>query len=185
MKTALIKLTSAAPLTQSRKHDAPKLEKELADAYEQRTWKNKAHINEEGRVEIPAFAIKCAVVAAAKYAGDQIPGKGKSTWTKKFQCGILIPANAVTDKTKDDITPITINANADGVRGSGKRVFRTFPQLLKWTARLEVMVFDEIITRDILERYFTAAGQYIGVGQYRPESGGTNGRFSVEVLEFK
>lgn len=185
MKTALLKLTSAAPLTQSRKHDVPKLEKELPDAYEQRTWRNKAHVNDDGQVEIPAFALKCSVVAAAKYAGEQIPGKGKSTWTKKFQCGILIPENAVTDCTADDITPITINANSDGVRGSGKRVFRTFPQLRKWTATVPVMVLDEIITKDILEKYFTAAGQFVGVGQYRPENGGTNGRFSVEVLEFK
>lgn len=184
MKTAVIKLTSAAPLTQSRKHDAPKLEKELADAYEQRTWKNKAHVNDDGRVEIPAFAIKCAVVAAAKYAGDQIPGKGKATWTKKFQCGILIPENAVTDCTVDDITPVTINANPDGVRGSGKRVFRTFPQLRKWSATLTVLVLDEIITRGVLEKYFTAAGQFVGVGQYRPENGGTNGRFIAEVVSF-
>lgn len=185
MKTAILKLTSAAPLTQSRKHDAPKLEKELADAYEQRTWKNKAHVGESGHIEIPAFAIKCAVVAAAKYAGDQIPGKGKSTWTKKFQCGILIPENAVTNCTVEDVKPITINANADGVRGSGKRVSRTFPQLLKWTATLQVLVFDEIITKEVLEKYVTAAGQFIGVGQYRPENGGTNGRFRAEVIEFK
>jgi len=185
MKTALIKLTSAAPLTQSRKHDEPELEKELKDAYEKRTWKSKAHVNADGVVEIPAFALKCAVVAAAKYAGDQIPGKGKSTWTKKFQCGILIPENALTDRKADDITPITINANSDGVRGSGKRVFRTFPQLLKWNATVQVIVLDEIITKDVLEKYFTAAGQFVGVGQYRPENGGTNGRFSATVLEFK
>lgn len=184
MKTATIKITSASPLTQSRKHDAPKLEKELADAYEQRTWKMKAHVNTEGQVEIPAFSIKCAVTAAAKYMGDQIPGKGKSTWTKKFQCGLLIPANPVTDKTAADITPVTINANSDGVRGSGKRVFRTFPQLLKWSATFDVLICDEIITREVLERYLTAAGQFIGIGQYRPENGGTNGRFSVEIVRF-
>lgn len=184
MKTARIKLTSASPLTQSRKHDSPKLEKELADAYEQRTWKNKAHVGTDGRIRIPAFALKCAVVAAAKHSGDQIPGKGKSTWTKKFQCGLLILDDAVTDKTAEDITPVTINANADGVRGSGKRVFRTFPQLREWSAEFEVLVGDEIITRDILTHYFTEAGKFIGIGQYRPENGGTNGRFYVEVLSF-
>lgn len=184
MKTAILKLTSASPITQSRKHDAPKLEKELPDAYEQRTWRNKAHVNLEGRVEIPAFALKCAITAAAKYSGDQIPGKGKSTWTKKFQCGIIIPENAVTDCKVSDITPVTINANSDGVRGSGKRVFRTFPQLLRWSATITIFVCDEIITKEVLEKYFTAAGQFIGVGQYRPENGGTNGRFKVEIVSF-
>jgi len=180
-----VKLTSAAPLTQSRKHNEPKLDKELADAYEKRTWRNKAHVGESGFIEIPGFALKCAVVAAAKYAGDQIPGKGKNTWTKKFQCGLIIPENAVTDCKPSAITPIEINANVDGVRGSGKKVTRTFPQLLKWTATVPVLVVDEILTKEVLTTYLTAAGQFIGVGQYRPENGGNNGRFSVDIVEFK
>jgi hypothetical protein len=185
MKTAIIELTSAAPMTQSRKHDAPKLERELADAYEQRTWREKAHVDSEGRITIPAFAIKCALVAAAKYSGDQIPGKGKSTWTKKLQSGVIFPEDALTNRTRDDVKPTTINANADGVRGSGKRVTRTFPTIHEWKAQISAIVVDEIITRDVLERYLTMAGQFIGVGQYRPENGGVNGRFSVKVISFE
>jgi hypothetical protein len=185
MKTAIVRIESAAPLTQSRKHDLPKLEREAADAYEQRTWKDKAHVNSDGKIEIPAFALKCALVSAARYSGDQIPGKGKSTWTKKLQSGVIIPENAVTNCTVDSITPITINANSDGVRGSGKRVFRTFPQLLKWSAEFTVIVCDELVTEPVLQKYFTYAGQFIGIGQYRPENGGTNGRFSAKVVSFK
>lgn len=185
MKTATIELTSAAPMTQSRKHNVPKLERELSDAYESRTWKEKAHLNEGGFITIPAFALKCSLTAAAKYSGEQIPGKGKSTWTKKFQSGVIIPEDAITDCTTADIKPTTINANADGVRGSGKRVERTFPTVHKWKAKLTVFIADEIITREILERFFTMAGQFVGVGQYRPENGGVNGRFSVKVLSFE
>jgi hypothetical protein len=185
MKTAVLKLTSVSPLTQSRKHNEPKLEKELDAAWDERTWKKKAHIDEKGRITIPAFAIKCAVVAAAKYSGDQIPGKGKSTWTKKFQCGLIIPEDAVTNRTEKDLQKIIINANADGVRGSGKRVERRFPQLTSWEANVSMLIGDEIITKQVLLNYFKQAGQFIGVGQYRPENGGTNGRFSVELVSYE
>ena len=185
MKTAVLKLISASPMTQSRKHNEPKLDKELDNAWDERNWKRKAHVNKDGRVLIPGFAIKCAVVAAAKYSGDQIPGKGKSTWTKKFQCGLIIPDDAITNRTEKDLQKIVINANADGIRGSGKRVERRFPQLVSWEAEISMIIGDEILTKDVLLTYFKQAGQFIGVGQYRPENGGNNGRFTVELVSYK
>ena len=187
MKTALLKIVSepGSPLTQSRKHSEPKLERELPDAYDERTWKLHAHVDEKGRIRIPAFALKCSLVAAAKYSGDQIPGKGKSTWTKKFQCGVIIPEDAITNRTQSDLRKITISANSDGVRGSGTRVDRRFPQLISWEATVKVIIGDEIITKERLLQYFSLAGNLIGIGQYRPENGGTNGRFTVEVISYQ
>jgi hypothetical protein len=185
MKTAIIALSSCSAMTQSRKHDTPKTsDREGAADYEARTWINKAHFTADDRVFIPAFALKCSTVAAARYTGDTIPGKGKSTWTKKLQSGLLIPDDAVTNRKRADIVAVTINANADGVRGSGKRVSRTFPTLTQWEAKVTVYVLDDIITKDVLQKYFTYAGQFIGVGQYRPENGGTNGRFKATVESF-
>lgn len=185
MKLATVKLTSASPMSQSRKHDTAKLDKELADAYEARTWIEKAHIDESGRVFIPAFALKMALTNAAKHSGEQIPGKGKSTWTKKFMSGLLMTENPVTNKTQADIVRTTINANADGVRGSGKRVTRHFPTLHKWEATATFYILDDIITQDVFMRFIQAAGMFIGVGQYRPENGGLNGRFSAELVSWK
>jgi len=185
MKTATVKLTSASPLTQSRKHDSPKLPKELPDAYEHRTWKNKAHIGKNGRVTLPAFGLKMALVDAAKYSGDQIPGKGKSTWTKKFMSGVLLLDNPETNRTADDLIPVGINANSDGVRGSGKRVHRIMPTLDEWQATAMFHIVDDIITEDVFLRYLTMAGQFIGIGQYRVQNGGMNGRFSAEIINWQ
>lgn len=185
MKVATVKLTSASPLSQSRKHDSPKLAKELPDAYEKRTWKDKTHTDSQGRILLPGFGLKMAMVDAAKYSGDQIPGKGKSTWTKKFMSGVLVIENPPTNKTADDLIPVVINANSDGQRGSGKRVSRIMPTLLEWQATVTFHIVDDIITRDIFERYLTMAGQFIGIGQYRVQNGGMNGRFEVKILDWK
>ena len=41
MRIVKVDLQSSSPYSQSRYHDAPKLERELPDAYEQRTWRER------------------------------------------------------------------------------------------------------------------------------------------------
>lgn len=77
MKMVEVSIESITPYSQSRMHDAPKLEKETADAYEKRTWREKATVNADGEICIPAMALKNCLDSAAKLLGTQIPGKGK------------------------------------------------------------------------------------------------------------
>ena len=90
MKICIATLASISPYSQSRMHDTPKLDKENAADYEERTWKNKAHVDGEGLIFIPPMALKQAIDAAAKFLSIQIPGKGKATYTKHFRSGLLI-----------------------------------------------------------------------------------------------
>jgi hypothetical protein len=185
MKKVAISLKSIAPYTQSRQHHTPKLEKETADAYEERTWREKCTVDAQGFVCIPAIAFKQAFDRAAKMLSLQIPGRGKATYTKHFTAGVMAPENLRLPVRRDDVERIAINANADGVRGSGKRVRRYFPQIPAWAGVLEVYIIDETITREVFERHAREAGMLVGVGQYRPENGGTNGRFLCESFDWQ
>jgi len=78
---------------------------------------------------------------------------------------------------KDEVASITINANSDGMRGSGKRVKRTFPTIPSWSGTAEFVILDDTITPDVFERTLKTAGQIVGIGRFRPENGGLNGRF--------
>jgi hypothetical protein len=151
-------LESLTPYSQSRKHDEAKLEGEGADDYNRRTWRSQQLV-ENGTVHIPAAGIHQALVAAAKYMKKQIPGQGKATWTKKFEAGIAFFSSIDIGINPETVDYIDIYANADGVRGSGKRVMRRFPIIPKWSA-----------------------GMFVGIGRYRPEKAGTNGRFSLTKL---
>ena len=127
MKTSIatITLTGLTPYSQSRQHDDPMLEGEGRDAYDARTWRSKQNVAiRDGKptVVIPAHGFHQAMIAAAKYSKRQIPGQGKATWTKKFEAGISLLEDPSLNIDPNEVQVIAISANADGVRGSGKRV---------------------------------------------------------------
>lgn len=180
-----VELESFAPYSQSFKHDTPKLEKETADAHEARTWRNKCTTDDDGEIVIPAMALKQALDAVAKRLGDQIPGKGKATYTKHFKGGVICEKNVPIGWHKDTVPSITISANSDGVRGSGKRVNRTFPQVPNWKGEATFVILDDTVTPQVFERHLTEAGRFIGIGRFRPENGGLNGRFRPLKFTYK
>lgn len=184
MKQVSIHLKSISPYTQSRMHGTPPLDRENPRDYEDRTWMEKATVNDDGLICIPAGGLKQAIDRAAKMLSMQIPNRGKATYTKHFLAGVMIAENLCLNIKKEDARKITINANADGVRGSGKRVLRSFPQVPAWSAVLTVHIIDDTITKDVFEKTMKEAGLLVGVGQHRPENGGTNGRFVAEKFEW-
>jgi hypothetical protein len=181
MRTCTVTFVGQAPYSASRAHCAEKLNRETPDDYEKRTWRQKAHI-ENGMVVVPAMAFKMGVDRAAKMLGRQIPGKGKSTYTKFFESGVIVTKN-VPIASEDEIQPERIHANADGVRGSGKRVWRTFPRIDDWDGVVQFHVLADEITPDVFEEAVRYAGLAVGVGRFRPERGGYFGRY--EVSNFK
>jgi len=183
MKTYTAHLKSSSPYSQSKHYQVEKLEKEKADDYEKRTWRERLHVNPEGFVVIPPMAIKNCVSEAAKYLGIQIPGKGKATYTKHFEAGLLIMDQIVLPIKKEDVPGEWYFVPADGRRGSGKRVSKCFPVIHQWEGSVEIHVLDETITRDVLLQHLEEAGKFIGLGRFRPRNNGFYGRFSVEGLE--
>lgn len=182
MKTALCTLKSVSPYSPSRAHQAPKLDRETADAYETRTWREKAHFDADGKIFIPPMSFKMALDSAAKMLGEQIPGKGKSTYTKFFSAGVLVLEPVKLPLNKDDLPMDRIHANADGIRGSGKRVWRNFPRVDSWQATVPIVVAANEITKDVFERHLEQAGKFVGIGRFRPQNGGFYGRFEVQKV---
>jgi hypothetical protein len=185
MKTATVKIKGVSPYSASRMHDTPKLEKERPDDYENRTWREKLTTDENGIVCIPGMAFKQALDRAATVLGHQIPGKGKATFKKHFVSGCIVTSDVSLGIDKKSVSSITINANADGVRGSGKRVKRTFPVVPKWEGAVVFAILDETITRTVFEEHIKAVGMLVGVGRFRPENGGMNGRFEVVSIDWR
>jgi len=89
MRIATATLKGISPYSQSRAHESEKLNRETADEYEKRTWRNKCHSDETGTVFIPPMSFKQSLDRAAQMLGRQVPGKGKSTYTKFFLSGVM------------------------------------------------------------------------------------------------
>ena len=184
---ASVTIVGIAPMTHSHQHGEPRFEGETHDDYDARTWRSK--LNTETRdgkqvIVIPAHGFHQMLEAAARYSKRQIPGQGKATWTAKFSSGLALLANPVIEGIDPaTVSSITISANVDGKRGSGKRVLRRFPVIpMGWRSTVEVYVLDPIITKSIFEEMLELAGIYVGLGQFAPRVGGTNGRFRIEKL---
>lgn len=182
MKLVTVKLQSAAPYAQSKFYDVPKLPKELAKDYETRTWRERMHYDEDGMVYIPAQSLAICLEMTAKFLGIQIPGKGKSTYTKHFRSGLMIPQHITLGIHKDEVAGEWLFVPSDGVRGSGKRVHKCFPVIPKWEGTAQIYIVDDTITLEVLEQHLSEAGKFIGLGFWRPGNGGMKGRFTAKVV---
>jgi len=184
MKTVTATLQSITPYSPTRAHETPKFDKELDCDYEERTWREKAHVTDTGEVYIPPMALKMCLDASAKFMGLKIPGKKNCTWTKHFASGVLVTTPALLGVKNDDLTKARYHCHVDGVRGSGKRVWRLFPEVNAWKAQVTFHVLDDIITERVFSDTLTHAGCFIGVGRFRPVNGGFFGRFKVLSIDW-
>ena len=167
-----------APVFERRRSD------ETHEQLEERVWRDKVRQTSSGQVYIQPFALKNALEAAGSRLGMKLTGK--ATYTKLFRQGIVINDEIVLhDKagkplTIDNVRPIMMFVPSDGKRGSGKRVMKIFPQLLEWSASVEIMCFDNRLTEEVVRAHLEEAGKFIGFGSMRVENGGVAGRFAVK-----
>lgn len=185
MHTATAHLRSISPYSQGKYHNLESLDKEAKDDYERRTWKGRLHVNEEGNVVIPPMAFKNMLSEAARYLGIQIPGKGKSTYTKHFEAGVMVVEPMVLPVNGEDVQGEWLYVPSDGKRGGSKRVMRCFPIIHSWSGTVAIHVLDDTITKDVLLDHLQQGGQFIGIGRFRPRNNGYYGRFEVSKLEWK
>lgn len=189
-----VKLTieGVSPLQQSKEYASicPKgiingeKKNETSDDYEKRTWKNRSHVDAKGRIYHPGGAFKKALIAAARYNGEQISGQGKKTYTAKITSGVGVVEDLTTNCTEKDVTRRDVYASAMGGKGKNEgRVWKYFPTLENWTASTSIMVYDDIVTPEVLTKMIEEAGRYIGIGTWRPENGGEYGRFKIAKFE--
>lgn len=186
MKTAIATLKSVSPYSQSRHYVVDKANngKEGPKDYEARTWRERLHINDEGNVFIPPMAFKNCVAEVAKFLARQIPGKGKSTYTKHFEAGVLVTDGLTLPLKKDDVPGEWLFLPSDGKRGSGKRVDKCYPVIREWAGNVTFLILDETITQDVFREHLEEAGRFIGIGRFRPRNNGYYGRFKVEGLKW-
>lgn len=187
MRVYLVSLQSVTPYFQSRNYtmdegEAKRLSKEGPDDWEKRTWMHRTHLNQDGQLIIPASAIQKAIVDGAGYLSEKIPGRGNEKWTKHFASGILIPEDIVLPGRRENVDGLWLHLPADGRRGGGKRVWKRMPFIPAWNADIAIYILDEILTEEIVRRVIEHAGQFIGIGQNRPQQRGTSGRFILTEL---
>lgn len=191
MKLLKVTLESidGSPYSQSALHGSDMLDRESWEDYDTRTWREKCTVNSKGQVCIPAMGLKQCIDTAAFKLGLKVPNRRGATFKGFFASGFFVnedvPIGNGKALTKADAVMQMINANANGKRGPGTRVPRRFPQFPKWHGVAEITIVDDIITPDIFEHHTKIGGLIVGLGRFRPENGGKNGRFRPVKFEWQ
>lgn len=185
MKLATVEITGSSPMAQSKYVTEPKKDKELSGDYEIRTWRYKLHYDKDGQVFIPLYALKNCLSEAAKFLSIQIPGKGKSTYTKHFEAGVSVADNMPIGIHKDAVESQQMFVPSDGIRGSNKRVIKYFPVMPEWSGTAQFLILDDTITQEVFQLHLEQAGKFIGLGSFRPRNNGYFGRFDIKMKKWE
>jgi hypothetical protein len=181
MKTVIAHITGVSPYSQSGVIQSSKNTGEGHDDFEQRTWRERLHVDNDGVVFIPPMAIKNMLSDCARFLSESVPGKGKSTYTKNFDAGVMVVTPASIGVKAKDVIGERLFVPSDGKKGGGTRVWKTFPVIPKWEADIEIILLDPLLIDKPLKvkEYLEHSGKFIGLGRFRPRNGGFYGRFEV------
>ncbi len=182
MKMVKFTLVSASPLSFSAPIKSTKNTGENHDVFEERTWRERLHVDSKGEVFIPPNAVKNMMEAVAGFLGEKIPGKGQATWTKHFKAGILVTQPLMLGIKGKHVAGERLFVPSDGKKGGGKRVYKTFPVIAEWQADGEIILLDPLLIDKPkkVEEYLEHAGKFVGLLRFRPANGGFYGRFTVK-----
>jgi hypothetical protein len=178
-------LESVSPYSQSRHYETEKNSSELDRDFETRTWRDRVHATDDGTIFITPMCFKNALSEAAKYISMQIPGKGKATYTKHFEAGLLVTEPLMLPIKKADVDGEWLYVPSDGRRGGPKRVWKCFPLIKAWTGAVRFHILDDMITPEVFERHLAQAGSFIGIGRFRPRNNGFYGRFRIVSMKWE
>ena len=185
MKTIIAKIKGVSPYGQSMAIQSVKNTGEGHDDFENRTWRERMHVDSNGTVFIPPMAIKNMLSDCARFLSESVPGKGKATYTKNFEAGILVTTPINLGIKADTVQGLRLFVPSDGKKGGGSRVWKTFPVMQEWGGEVEIFLLDPLLIAkpEKVKEYLEHAGKFIGLGFFRPRNGGYFGRFEVTDFE--
>ncbi len=128
------------------------------------------YLDDQNRNCFPARAFKQACVSAATSIDDKRFPKTKIRQAIFF-LGDLLPI----------IHPYEPDMRTDPVRLNGKVAdIRYRPEFKEWEIVLSIDYNAAVVTMDQVVNLVNLAGFAVGIGEWRPERNGTNGRFRVK-----
>ena len=188
LQVATARITLSTPLIFGKQIDQeaiPKQAKETHDSYEKRTWRERCHANSDGHLFVPARAFKKLLENTARYRGDKIKGQGQKTWTAKFRAGVSVEGDMVLKPhiLKDEVNGMWKSVPSNGQPGGATRVKRCFPIVDPGVGgEIRILLLDPFVQKEVVEEYLRFGGTVNGLGVWRPQNGGSFGRFTVDEI---
>lgn len=186
MKTYKIKIVGLTPYMQHRMDDL-KLEvwekkrgpiMERDDIAHEDAVRAEYHCyrNADGKCYIPTEQLRIAFINAGSYVKAKVGGRSKSM--KVIVAAtfiitdeqIILPNYDVIDKRS------AVNRNVKA------RIIVVRPKWTKWEAEFKLQVSESTVTNEMVSQIVQHAGNYVGIGSYRPTNNGMFGRFEMQSI---
>jgi len=151
--------------------------KKRAGATKEMVVEDKLYKDAKGRIYVPSVYIFNSIATAAK--SFKIPGKRTATYGKLAGSSIEVSPDELV-MSPQDWKPFTVSAVNPMTKG---RIMVTRPRLDAWGLSFKLTWPDEDIPVEVVKQIIDHAGQYVGVGDWRPDKKGKYGKFMV--TEFK
>lgn len=96
MKTVKAHLESVSPYSQSKHYLVPKLEREIAADYEERTWRNRMHVDKDGHVMIPPMGLKNTLLLGVPIPSMIINDRFGANWKDDYRIAVIDGKQRIT-----------------------------------------------------------------------------------------
>jgi len=186
MKKYQIKIKGLTPYMQHRMDDT-KLEEweknrkliiEREDVSKEDLKRAQFHsYNDENGFYIPADQIKGSLINAGAMVKSKVGNAKKSM---KNIVAAMFFINEEKLRLNDNLVIDKRSAVNRNIKG---RVICIRPKWEKWESEFTLLVDNDTITSETVKEIVTHAGNFIGIGSFRPTNNGSFGRF--EVSSFK
>jgi hypothetical protein len=174
MKTINIEIEGVSPLLMNRFMDKQISEKTKKRAGEMKDMDvtDKLYVL-NGKPYVPARYLEASLIEAAKQ--QKIAGKGKATYSKYVGATIHVePEAVILEPGKWE--PFSIAAVNPMTKG---RMIVVRPRFNEWGLSFSIVCEDDDISTDTIEKILTYAGQFVGIGDWRPDKKGKFGKFRI------
>ena len=139
--------------------------------------KEKLYLDKKGKIYTPSTHIRGMLINAGK--SFKIVGKGKATYSKLIGSSIaVLPEMLIHETQKWNTFSISaVNPNTKG------RMMTHRPKLDKWSITFDLIFNEEDMPMEVIKQILDHGGQYVGIGDWRPDKKGQYGKFIVEKFE--
>ena len=138
---------------------------------------DKLYKTTDGKIYTPSTHIKGCLVNASKQF--KIKGKTKSTYSKIVGSSVEIEPDAIVHKIQkwDEFTISAVNPMTRG------RMMVSRPKMDKWKLEFALKFPENDIPVEVMKNIIDYAGEYVGIGDWRPDKKGKYGKFIVTKFE--
>jgi hypothetical protein len=179
MDTIHVKIEGLYPLLVNRFHEEAQAEassgvhsrKELDTPF--KDAENRLYRNETLGVYFPAENIRQSIIVAS--SRHKI---GRKAATADVAAALYVDPEVIPLTE-----PWVVDSRAVVIPATRGRILRHRPSFPKWTLSFNLRVDTALIDLNLVRRIVDDAGNYVGIGDYRPARKGPYGRFSVVLWE--